>query len=86
MYQSTAQSRQVLLIDIEHGTILNAPPEATVSHRYIDSHPFAAVEGNRVIVGPDAVQVAGGAGGRDYMIYEIASSGVGQYHLVRAVG
>lgn len=85
MYQSTASSRERLLIDIECGRVLQSPPECRPSVRYIDSHPFAHVVNGYVLVGPDAERVAGGAGGEDYLTYRIEGQELGVYYLVREV-
>lgn len=71
----TKQRTPTLLIDIEKGEILEAPPEVVVSERYCESHPF--IEMTRlagetfIIAGPDANQVAHGAGGRWYTQYRV---------------
>lgn len=85
MHQSTAQSRQALLIDIEEGALLQTPPECAVSERYVDTHPFIERTRTHVIVGPDAAKVAGGSGGVDYALYEIVKAEIGMLHLKREV-
>lgn len=83
----TKQRTPTLLIDIERGEILEAPPEAVVSWRYCDSHPF--IETFRaggewfVLAGPDAAAVATGAGGRWYTQYRVDSEVDGFLHLTR---
>lgn len=83
MYQSTAKSREALLIDLETGTILQSPPEPSVSERYVDSHPFIERTRTHVIVGPDAQRVASGSGGEDYVLYEIVDQVAGSFRLRR---
>lgn len=83
MRDSTTLGRETLLIDLESGTVLNAPPEVTVSTRYIDSHPFAHATSTHVVVGPDSEKVSQGAGGEDYILYEILRTEIGNYYLKR---
>lgn len=83
MRDSTTLGRETLLIDIESGTVLNAPPEVTVSQRYVDSHPFAFDTGTHVVVGPDSEQVSHGAGGQDYLLYEVLKREIGNVYLKR---
>lgn len=89
MYTSTATGRSALLVDIETGTVLNAPPETTVSERWVDTHPFIERDmtgrtgDDFVIAGPDAKLVAGGCGGVDYVLYHVVRSQIGTLYLVR---
>lgn len=83
MFQSSAKAREALLIDLEVGTILQAPTDPLVSRRYIESHPFAEISGKFVIVGPDAAKVAGGSGGTSYALYEIEDEVGGVFRLRR---
>ncbi len=89
MYQSTAKSREALLVDIEEGILLQTPPSPTVSRRYIESHPFIfefrspASGDNFIVAGPDARKVAGGSGGTDYALYRIDSEAAGSLRLTR---
>ncbi len=75
MMESTRNSSESLLVDHDDGQVLQCPPTGVVSRRYIDTHPFAElfVGGTEtfVVIGPDAVQVAGGAGGSDYVLYKV---------------
>lgn len=83
MYQSSSPPREILLVDLEEGVILQSPPEVTVSERYVESHPFIERTRTHVIVGPDARKVANGSGGTDYMLYEILGNEVGALRLRR---
>lgn len=83
MYQSSSPPREILLVDIEQGVILQSPPEVTVSERYVESHPFIERTSTHVIVGPHALRVANGSGGTDYMKYEILGAEIGALHLRR---
>lgn len=74
----------LLLVDIEHGTVLDAPPTATVTRQWAESHPFVEiVDGTTLLVGPDAAQAAGGAGGKDLVEYEVTHDSAGSLDLVR---
>lgn len=96
MRDSTTTGRNTLLIDIGAGVILDAPPETTVSKRWVDTHPFiehvpAAIlkRGEPlgfIVAGPDAKKVAAGSGGLDYVLYQIvgpAPAGTEGYQLKR---
>lgn len=73
-----------LLVDIEHGTVLDAPPTDTVTRRWAESHPFIEiVDGGTLLAGPDAARAAGGAGGRDLVEYEITHEAAGSLDLTR---
>lgn len=81
MLHSSAVARDILLIDIEEGTLLQVPPEVTVSARYVDSHPFISRDSKNVYVGPDAQRA--GKGGTDYLTYEILRDEFSQLYLRR---
>jgi hypothetical protein len=85
MYQSSSPPREILLVDFETGIVLQHPPEVTVSERYVNSHPFIRYTGTHVVVGPDADKVASGAGGQDYMLYEVLGKEIGSLYLRREV-
>ena len=88
MRDSTTVARNALIVDIEHGTVLNAPSEATVTERYIDSHPFVHRSATHVYVGPESEQAAQslGASGADSVLYEIVGREIGNVYLKRAAG
>jgi len=95
MRDSTLTGRNTLLVDIEEGTVLEAPADPEVSKRWVDTHPFIehvpsatlgrSEPGGFIIAGPDAKAVATGSGGLDYVLYQIVgqSSGVEGYRLKR---
>lgn len=87
MYQSTARSREALLVDIEEGVVLQAPPEASCSTRYVDSHPFIERSATHVYAGPDAARAARSLSleGADYVLYEIVGNEAGGLYLKREV-
>lgn len=79
----TSSREDNLLIDPGAGIVLDAPPEARVSVRYVDSHPFMERLATHVVAGPDAAKVARGVHGTDYVCYEILSNEIGTLHLRR---
>lgn len=84
MYAPQSAPRHAnLLVDIEVGTVLEAPPSPVVSRRWAESHPFVELQGEYLIAGPDAARVAGGSGGTDYNLYRIASDVAGVLRLER---
>ncbi len=83
MFQSSARAKDSLTVDIEFGTVLTAPPEVTVTQRYIDSHPFIFDTGTHVVAGPDAEKVSQGAGGKEYTLYEVLGREIGNVYLRR---
>lgn len=62
----------ILLVDLETGDILEAPATATVSRKYVESHPFMRLWQKKfVVAGPHADRVANGHGGTDYILYTV---------------
>jgi len=83
MRVSFAPPRNILLVDHDAGTVLNAPPETTVSDRYVDTHPFIARNSTHVFAGPDANQAASGAVAEDVIRYEIIGNDTGSVYIRR---
>lgn len=69
----------ILLVDLETGDILEAPATATVSRKYVESHPFMRLwqkfggtsQPKFVVAGPHADRVANGHGGTDFILYAV---------------
>lgn len=48
MRNSSENSKQSLLIDDVSGVVLQAPPEPTVSRRYLETSPGVTIQNNQV--------------------------------------
>lgn len=73
-----------VLVDIENGTVLDAPPTAVVSRRWADSHDFVDTSRTHLFAGPDAEDALAGISNRgDYVDYVIEREIAGFLHLRR---
>lgn len=85
MYQSTTTVPKVL-IDLETGRVLDGPPSAVTSRKYLESHPFVEIseDAGTLYAGPDALKAQRGeTNDGDYVEYVITREVDGFLHLER---